>query len=199
MSLRFRAALTAERLRHRLLGVPLACPHDVDNDSRESPHDVLRFTVDGRPALLCYGRPSVRGRRIFGELVPYGQLWRTGANEPTTLHLPFAADVAGLPLPRGRYALYSVPGETDWVLVVNGSTRQSGRTREERGRRGRLFPNAYTEAVARAEVGRRAVESTRVDHVEQLSIEAEPGAAGSTTLLLSWEEVQLRIPIRALR
>jgi hypothetical protein len=85
-------------------GVPLHCEFQGTPEARRgrvSPTDALSFTVGGRDALLCYGRPLARNRRIFGELVPYGELWRTGANEPTVLHLPFAADIAGLHASKG--------------------------------------------------------------------------------------------------
>src|SRR5690606_11953348 len=73
---------------------------------RKSPFDSTRITVGTQTAQVCYGRPSAQGRVIFGAdgtaagapLVPYGKLWRTGANEPTILHLPFAAELAGIAL-----------------------------------------------------------------------------------------------------
>jgi hypothetical protein len=146
--------------------------------------------------LLCYGRPKVRGRDVFGDLVPWGELWRTGANEPTTLHLPFAAEVAGLSLPRGRYTLYTIPNPGRWQLVVNRSTRQPGRTREETGRRGHVFPNAYTEAVRSTEVARVPIDSCAVDHVEALTARAEAMSTEETVLLVEWARVQVSIPVR---
>jgi hypothetical protein len=161
---------------------------------------VLPFTVSDRPALLCYGRPAVGGRRIFGGLVPFGALWRTGADEPTTLHLPFAASVAGLQVPRGRYSLYTVPEESgagSWQLVLNRSTRQSGRTRDEVGRRGNHFPNAYTAAVRSTEVGRVPVDTESIDPVERLTARVVPGERSAALLLIEWERVRIRVPIEA--
>ena len=197
MSARFRLRCALERLRYRVIGVPLACPHLVDNTSRRSPHETLSFTVGDRSALLCYGRPSADGRPVFGALVPYGELWRTGADEPTTLHLPFPASVAGLPLPRGRFALYTVPQPDAWTLVLNRSTRQSGRTREERGARGNVFPSAYTDAVRSMEVGRVPVETRTIDPVERLTARAEVVGPERTLLLIEWERTQVCIPLVA--
>lgn len=190
----FRARLALDRAR-ALLGVPLRCGPRGAGD-RPSPDGSLTFAVGGGPALLCYGRPSVRGRAIFGGVVPWGELWRTGANEPTVLHLPFRAEVAGLRVARGKYALYTVPSPSGWTLVLNRSTRQWGLTRPERGPKGNLFPSAYTPWVAAAEVGRVRVETREVPHVEQLTFRAEPLDERTTLLLMEWERTQVVIPIR---
>lgn len=182
-----------------MLGVELRCEPAGTPDQlggRQSPPASLRFDVGGREALVCYGRPSARGRKVFGELVPFEELWRTGANEPTVLCLPFTAEIAGLRAPRGRYALYTVPSRGHWTLVVNRSVRQWGLTRTERGAGGRVFSSAYTDAVRSAELGRVGVETAEVPYVEQLSIRAEPLASDTTLLLLEWETTQVRIPIR---
>src|SRR5687768_6929301 len=99
MGLRFRATLALDRARS-WFGVPLRCG-PRGSAARVSPDDSLSFTVGGKEALLCYGRPLARGRLIFGGLVPYDALWRTGANEPTLLHLPFRAQIAGVAVPKG--------------------------------------------------------------------------------------------------
>src|SRR5688500_5549409 len=117
--------------------------------ARPSPYDSVSFRVGGREAKLCYGRPSARGRPVFGQLVPWDQLWRTGANEPTTLHVPFAAEVAGVRVAPGKYSIYTVPSTREWVVVVNASTSQGGLTRDEGE-----FRNEYTDPVRAQEVGR---------------------------------------------
>jgi hypothetical protein len=129
-------------------------------------------------------------------VVPWGELWRTGANEPTILHLPFAARVAGLPVSRGKYSIYTVPSPETWTLVLNRSTRQWGLTRPERGPRGNLFPSAYTPWVRAAEVGRASVEAREISHVERLTIRADVVDALTTDLLIEWERTQVRIPIK---
>ena len=166
----FQARLLADRARH-LVSVPLRCAPHYHTEGRDSPYASLRFAVGERDALICYGRPSVRGRKVLGGLVPEGELWRMGANEPTTLHLPFRATVGTIPVPRGVYSLYAIPGP-EWTLIVNRSTRQSGRTRDERGKRGNLFP-------------------------EQLILSARPVDATRTELVLAWEEFEVVIPITA--
>src|SRR5688500_17753360 len=78
---------------------------------RPSEHRSLSFNLGPNPALLCYGAPSARGRDIMGGLVPYGEPWRIGADEPTTLHLSSRANVGGVALQPGSYSLYAIRSE----------------------------------------------------------------------------------------
>lgn len=165
---------------------------------RKSTFDSVRVAVNGVDAQICYSRPSVQGRTIFGEapaagavspastpLVPYGKLWRTGANEPTILHLPVPATVGGIALQPGSYSLYTIPGPDQWTVILNASTTQWGH--EAR----------YTDEVRAQEVGRAQVGSERMDqHVESFTIRTEP-AQGGTDVLLEWERTRVRIPVRA--
>ena len=156
-------------------------------EGRTSPYDSTAIRIGDGTAKICYGRPSARGRTMIGgESVPYGQLWRTGANEPTTLHLPFAASVAGIALEPGSYSLYTIPGADEWVVILNRSTSQWGHER------------AYTDEVRAQEVGRRTVQAGATDaHVETFTIRSEPAAEGAT-LILEWENTRVALPVRAL-
>lgn len=193
-AIRLRARLALDRLR-ALVGVPLECGITADMAARPSPRDSVRFEVEGRAALLCYGRPSARGRRVFGNLVPHGELWRLGANEPTVLHLPFAARIAGIRVGKGKLALYAIPGPSEWTIVLNRSTRQWGLTRPERGRDGVLYDNAYTAAVASAEIGRAVLSTSAIPHTEQLTARAEVVDARRTLLLFDWETTRVTVPV----
>jgi hypothetical protein len=155
-------------------------------DSRPSPLDSISFSVSGQDVKVCYGRPSARGRTMIGgENVPFGQLWRTGANEPTMIHTPVALSVAGIEIEPGTYSLYTVPGETEWEVVVNRSTSQWG---AERG---------YTEEIEAQEIGRGRVVSGPLDaHVETFTIKAEPVTSG-VHVILEWEGTRVAIPVRA--
>ncbi|HEX6927182.1 MAG TPA: DUF2911 domain-containing protein [Longimicrobiaceae bacterium] len=154
-------------------------------EGRPSPYDSTAFTLGGQRSLVCYGRPSMRGRTIFGGLVPYGQLWRTGANEPTTIHLPVAATIAGIQVEPGSYSLYTVPGEQEWTVIVNASTSQWG------------IENQYTEEVRAQEVGRATVPSEQIDApVETFVIRAEPQGEDAVDLVLEWETTRVRIPVQ---
>ena len=154
---------------------------------RSSPMGSLRFEVNGTRAKLCYGRPALRGRRMLGgSRVPFGKLWRTGANEPTTLISPTPLEIAGVRVPAGRTALYTIPGPESWELILNGSTRQWG------------IETEYTAEVRAHELGRAILPSQRGDSVERLTFSALPVQGDSTglELLLAWETARLRIAVQ---
>ena len=90
-----------------------------DKAARPSPPAKAAATVNGKTITIDYSRPSVKGRKIFGELVPYGQVWRAGANETTAFTLSADAQVGGKNLPAGKYALFVIPNEKEWTVVFN--------------------------------------------------------------------------------
>jgi hypothetical protein len=82
--------------------------------------------IDGVPVAVSFGRPSVRGRRVFGELVPWNEVWRTGADEATAIALGEDVLVEGRPLPAGVYALFTIPTEGAWTVIFNRQAEQWG-------------------------------------------------------------------------
>src|ERR1051326_4913166 len=97
-----------------------------DAKERPSPIDSPSVALDGETIKVCYSRPSRHGRAIMGQLVPYGAAWRLGANEATTVHVPFAARIAGVNVAPGWYSLYAVPEANRWRIVVNVAGRRGG-------------------------------------------------------------------------
>jgi hypothetical protein len=85
-----------------------------------------RVTAKNDVAEISYGQPSKRGRVIFGDLVPYGQVWRTGANEATELTVKKDVMFGGKPLKKGTYTLFTIPGEKEWTIILNSSSKQWG-------------------------------------------------------------------------
>ncbi len=85
----------------------------------------LKFD-DGHTVTIQYSRPSMRGRKIFGGLVPYDEVWRTGANAATSLKTDVDLNIGGANVPAGSYTLYSLPGMTSWKLIINKQTGQWG-------------------------------------------------------------------------
>lgn len=153
---------------------------------RRSAYDSVQVTLGGQVAQICYGRPQMRGREIFGSLVRYDQLWRTGADEPTTIHLPFPAAIAGIAVDPGSYSIYTVPGEQEWTVIVNRSTSQWG------------HESTYTPEIEAQEVGRATVPAERVEEpVETFTIRAEPAGGDTRELVLEWENTRVRIPVTA--
>lgn len=91
-----------------------------------SPSAKVSQRVGLTDVTLDYSRPSTKGRKIFGELVPYGQVWRTGANNATVISFSTDVFVAGKDVPAGSYALYSIPGKSEWELVLSKNTQLWG-------------------------------------------------------------------------
>ncbi len=176
---------SASSVRAQKSGVPLHCTPQRQVASRASPYDSTWIRVGGKRALLCYSRPSSRGRTMIGgESVPYGMLWRTGANEPTTLHLPFAADIGGVSLEPGSYSIYTVPDRDEWEFILNRSTSQWGTNIE------------YTPQVQKQEAGRGRTKPEKLPkRVEMFTISSRPTGAKTADLVLDWERTRIRIPI----
>lgn len=91
-----------------------------------SPGAKLSQQVGLSVVTVDYSRPSTKGRKIFGELVPFGQIWRTGANNPTVLTFNGEAKIAGKKVPAGSYALYSIPGKSEWTMILSKNTKLWG-------------------------------------------------------------------------
>jgi Protein of unknown function (DUF2911) len=152
--------------------------------TRKSPLDSVSFKVGTADVKVCYGRPSARGRTIFGGLVPYGRLWRTGANEPTMIHTSGPITVAGVAIPAGSYSLYTVPGEHSWDIIVNKSITQWG------------IESDYTAAVKSQEVGHGTGTVTMLaSPVDTFTIRAEPSAADAKAIVLEWEKTGVRVAL----
>lgn len=83
-----------------------------------SPRDTVRATIGGATLMIDYGRPSMRGREIFGGLVPWGEPWRTGANQATTLTTDRPLAFGDQVLPAGTHAIYTLPNPTGWRFIV---------------------------------------------------------------------------------
>lgn len=170
-----------------LLADSLACSPQGDPAGRASPYDSVTIAAGSLQAKLCYGRPSSRGRTMLGgKLVPYGQLWRTGANEPTIIHLAAAAEIAGVAVEPGSYSIYTIPDEAEWTVIVNRSITQWG------------HESRYTAEVAAEEVGRATVARQELtEPVETFTIRSEAAGDQAARLILEWETTRVEIPLTA--
>lgn len=149
---------------------------------RTSPLTETLVVLAGQPGKLCYGSPSARGRTVMGELVPFGQPWRMGADEATALHLPFPASVGDLRLEPGSYSLYAVPGPEEWEIVVN--------------RRAERWGVPINDGVREADMGSFKVPAQSVDAmVERLTFRWEAMDERSGRLVMEWEHTRIEIPV----
>lgn len=91
-----------------------------------SPRDSISGKVGAANVKINYGSPSVKGRVIWGDLVPYDKVWRTGANEATTISFDKDVMIEGKKLPKGVYSLFTIPGKNEWVIIFNKEAKQWG-------------------------------------------------------------------------
>jgi hypothetical protein len=161
----------------------------IPNQARVSPKDSLTFEAGGSTVKVCYSRPSLKGRHMIGgESVPFGQVWRTGANEATMIHTTGHLVIAGIHVDAGTYSLYTVPGEREWEVIINRSYMQWG------------HESTYTDSVKAQEVGRGRVPVTATPApVEKFTMSAQRGAGGDANLVLEWENSRVTIPFMRMR
>lgn len=144
-----------------------------------SPPAKAAGTIGGKNVTIDYSAPSKRGRDIMGALVPYGKVWRTGANAATTLVTDGDLMIGSLHVPAGTYTLYTIPGETEWTLIVNKQTGQWGTNYDQAQDLGRV---------------KMTVKPVK-DPVETFAIALAPSGAKSGTLTLSWENTAASVAL----
>lgn len=154
-----------------LAQAPLALP-------AASPAASLAQTIGTTELTLKYSRPGVKGRAIWGGLVPYDQPWRTGANEATTFTCSDDVTVEGQPLPAGSYAIVTVPGKDQWAVAFS---------RQKNLWRGAAYDPKEDQV-------RVTVKPQAADAVEWMQFTFDPASANETDLALRWEK--LRVPVR---
>jgi hypothetical protein len=152
-----------------------------DKSKRPSPPGTAECTINGKKVAIEYNRPSMKGRKIVGELVPYGEVWRTGANEATTLTTEADLNIGGTKVPAGKYTLYTLPSEGGWKLIINKQTGQWG-----------------TEYHEDQDLARVDMKTTPLDApVEQFTISLNPDTNSSATLALEWEKTRVSVAVKA--
>lgn len=131
-------------------------------------------------ATLDYGRPGVKGRKIFGELEPYGKVWRTGANASTKISFSGQVKVGKTTLPAGDYALYTIPGKKSWTVIFSKSTNLWG-------------AGGYKQSndALRIDVPVKKLKTP----AESLSIDFERFHANGADLFISWERSKIVVPV----
>jgi hypothetical protein len=140
--------------------------------------DTVRAMIDGARITIDYGRPAKRGRVIFGDLVPWRAVWRTGADLATHFTTDRALQLNGLLVPAGIYTLYTLPSPAGWQLIVNRQTGQLG-----------LIYNAASD------LGRVPMTVTEVPSVtERLTIAVTPSAGSGGVLRLAWDRLVAEVP-----
>ncbi|MBV8895744.1 MAG: DUF2911 domain-containing protein [Acidobacteriaceae bacterium] len=150
-------------------------------EQRPSPPATADVTLAGKTISIKYSRPSMRGRKIMGDLVPYGQVWRTGANEATSLVTPVALKIGTADVPAGEYTLWTLPSEGAWKLIVNKETGQWG-----------------TNYNADKDLVRVDMQKAALDHpVEQFLISWKKNGDRKADLVLEWERTRVSVAVES--
>lgn len=138
--------------------------------------------IDGNHITIDYYAPSMHGRKVMGGLVPYGQVWCTGANWATKITTERDLDVNGLKLPKGSYSIWTLPNEKEWLLIINKQTGQ--------------FHLNYDQSQDFARVKMNL--KTLPTPVETFKIEVASAGGSRGTLSLLWETTDAWVPITVL-
>lgn len=151
-----------------------------DKSKRPSPPATATFDLGGgKSVTIEYSSPRAKGRTIYGELIPYGQVWRTGANEATTFVTTADITVGGTAVPAGSYTLFTIPGKDKWVLILSKKT----------GEWGTDYPGAAND-LARVDMKVSSLPAP----VENFTISFEKTSSGGN-LYIDWEKTRASVPI----
>ncbi|MCS7019337.1 MAG: DUF2911 domain-containing protein [Cytophagales bacterium] len=144
-----------------------------------SPEALEKIEKAGFTAEITYCRPSKKGRVIFGGLVPYGKVWRTGANEATVIQLGQDTNIAGSVLPKGNYSLWTIPQQDEWTIIFNKETGQWGTNYNPE------------EDILKVKVTPRYT----ADTVEMFTISFH-SKGNDVEMVLAWDNVQVAVPMK---
>jgi hypothetical protein len=137
-----------------------------------SPACTLKQRVGLTDIEIVYSRPCVKGRKIFGGLLPYGEVWRTGANNATKIIFSTPVKINGAEIPAGTYALFTIPGEEEWTIIINKGSAQWG-----------AYKYSDKDDVVRV----KAKPAKLPFHVESFLIDINGISDESATMYLAWE------------
>jgi len=156
---------------------------------RVSPHETITATMDGNNVKIVYGRPNTKDprsgdmRKIWGGLVPWGKVWRTGADEATLLTTEQPIVLGGTTIAAGTYSLFTVPMETGTSkLIINKKTGQWGIPYNE--------ANEATNELARIDLKKDTLDKA----VDQFTMAIDKNPAGGGVIKMMWETTQFSVP-----
>jgi Protein of unknown function (DUF2911) len=158
-----------------------SCAQQDKNARPSPPAKAVCKIADGKTITIDYSSPRMKGRKIFGDLVPYGKIWRAGANEATTFVTTADFNVGGTAVPAGSYTIFTVPNADKWTLVISKKT----------GEWGTAYPGEAND-LARVDM---SVSKTAAP-VENFTIDFEQSGS-SCTLQMKWENTQASVKIAA--
>lgn len=151
-----------------------------DKSKRPSPPATADVTLKGKKITVDYSRPSLKGRKVGQELAPYGKVWRTGANEATTLTAETDLNIGGTKVPAGKYTIYSLPSDGTWKLIINKQTGQWGTEYHEE------------QDLARIDMKKSPLSQP----VEQFTISFDKKNESTAELNFDWENTRVSVAVK---
>jgi tetratricopeptide (TPR) repeat protein len=143
-----------------------------------SPSQTIKQDFSLSSIEVNYSRPTVKGRKIFGDIVPFGKMWRTGANSPTKITFGEDVKIAGKDLKAGSYQLITIPGQNSWEIIFNTGTNG-------------VFNYKPEENVLKVNVPSSSIAQS----VESFSIQLANVSSNKLDIQISWEKTQVNIPV----
>jgi len=147
--------------------------------AQSSPPATTSATIAGKKIQINYSSPRMHGRKIMGGLVPFGQVWRTGADSATTMSTEANLEIGTLKVPKGNYTIYTIPQAAEWTLIVSKELGQWG-----------------TDYHPKLDLGRAKMSvKALAAPVENFKLEISSQGANSGLLTMTWEKTQASIPV----
>jgi len=158
-------------------------PNLIKDTTKKSIKSMAVGVVNGDSIQVSYHSPGVRKRIIWGGLVPYDEVWVTGAHDATTVTFPNAVTISGQTIPAGKYAFFTIPGKKEWTLILNKNWQQH-------------LASEYDE---KDDVVRVSVKPKKIAHTERLQYFVEPDKSNSGKLSVAWEQVKVELPFSVIK
>jgi hypothetical protein len=153
-------------------------PNLVKDTSKKSIKSMAFAVVNGDSIKINYHSPGVRKRIIWGGLVPYDEVWVTGAHDATTLEMPKSFIVNGTEIPAGKYAIFTIPGKSEWTVIINKHWQQ----------------HLATEYDERDDVVRIKIKPKKNAHTERLQYFIELKKNNTGIMAMAWEKIKIEFP-----
>jgi hypothetical protein len=157
-------------------------PNLVKDTSKKSIKSMAVGRIGGDSIRISYHSPGVRKRVIWGGLVPFDEVWVTGAHDATTITFDRAVELGKVRVPAGKYAFFTIPGKKEWIVILNKHWKQ----------------HLASEYDAKDDVVRIAVKPKRQGHTERLQYFIEGGKEKAGKIAVAWEKVRVEVPVKVL-
>ena len=154
-------------------------PNLVKDTSKKSIKSVAEGKINATSFAINYHSPGVRKRIIWGGLVPYDEVWVTGAHDATTISFDKDVLINNVKLPAGKYALFTIPGNNEWTVIINKHWKQH-------------LASEYDE---KDDIVRIKVKPQSINHLERLQYFIEPGSNNKGDIAVAWEKVKISFTV----